>query len=83
MNTLLGILNYPLTHQIGWALLHSLWQGALVGAVFALLRFALAAALGQRALPGRLPLPWGCCWRAGAHAAQGTAPSAAPGAGLR
>jgi uncharacterized protein involved in exopolysaccharide biosynthesis/beta-lactamase regulating signal transducer with metallopeptidase domain len=41
VNTLLGILKYPLAHQIGWALLHSLWLGALVGAVFALLRFAL------------------------------------------
>jgi len=41
VNTLLGIANSPLPHQIGWALLHSLWQGALVGAVFALLRFAL------------------------------------------
>jgi uncharacterized protein involved in exopolysaccharide biosynthesis/Zn-dependent protease with chaperone function len=41
MNTLLGIVNCPLTHQIGWALLHSLWQGACVGAVFALLRFGL------------------------------------------
>jgi beta-lactamase regulating signal transducer with metallopeptidase domain len=41
VNTLAGILHHPLTHRIGWALLHSLWQGALVGAVFALLRFAL------------------------------------------
>jgi hypothetical protein len=41
VKTLLGILKYPLAHQIGWALLHSLWQGALVGAVFALLLFAL------------------------------------------
>ena len=41
MNTLFGILHHPLTHRIGWALLHSLWQGALVGAVFALVRFAL------------------------------------------
>ena len=41
MNTLWGILNHPLTHRIGWTLLHSLWQGALVGAVFALLRLAL------------------------------------------
>jgi uncharacterized protein involved in exopolysaccharide biosynthesis/beta-lactamase regulating signal transducer with metallopeptidase domain len=41
VNTLLGILNYPLTHQIGWTLLHSLWQGACVGAVFAVLRFVL------------------------------------------
>ena len=41
MNTLLGIVDYPLTHQIGWILSHSLWQGVLVGAVFALVRFAL------------------------------------------
>jgi uncharacterized protein involved in exopolysaccharide biosynthesis/beta-lactamase regulating signal transducer with metallopeptidase domain len=41
VNTLLGIANNPLIHQIGWVLLHSLWQGALVGAVFAALRFAL------------------------------------------
>src|ERR1035438_10112220 len=41
MNTLLRVLDYPLTHQIGWAVLHSLWQGACVGAIFALLRFAL------------------------------------------
>jgi uncharacterized protein involved in exopolysaccharide biosynthesis/Zn-dependent protease with chaperone function len=41
MNTLLRVLDYPLAHQIGWAVLHSLWQGACVGAVFALLRFAL------------------------------------------
>ena len=41
MNTLLGLVNHSLTHQIGWALLHSLWQGVLVGAVFALVRFAL------------------------------------------
>lgn len=41
MNTLMEILKYPLTRQIGWALLHSLWLGALVGAAFALLRFGL------------------------------------------
>src|ERR1019366_5063040 len=41
MKTLLGVLDYPLTHQIGWAVLHSLWQGACFGVVFALLRFAL------------------------------------------
>jgi beta-lactamase regulating signal transducer with metallopeptidase domain len=41
VNTLLGILKYPLAHQIGWALLHSLWLGSLVGAVFVLLRFTL------------------------------------------
>ena len=41
MNTPWGIMNHPLTHRMGWALLHSLWQGALVGAMFVLLRFAL------------------------------------------
>ena len=41
MNTLLRVSDYPLAHQIGWGVLHSLWQGACVGAVFALLRFAL------------------------------------------
>jgi bla regulator protein blaR1 len=30
-------------HALGWALLHSLWIGALVGAVFGLLRAALSA----------------------------------------
>jgi len=37
----LGIVDYPLAHQIGWVLLHSLWLGALIGAIFAMLRFAL------------------------------------------
>jgi uncharacterized protein involved in exopolysaccharide biosynthesis/beta-lactamase regulating signal transducer with metallopeptidase domain len=41
VNALLGWIDYPLAHQLGWALLHSLWQGALVGAVFGVLRFAL------------------------------------------
>jgi uncharacterized protein involved in exopolysaccharide biosynthesis/beta-lactamase regulating signal transducer with metallopeptidase domain len=41
VNALLGWVDYPLARQVGWALLHSLWQGALVGAVFGLLRFAL------------------------------------------
>jgi uncharacterized protein involved in exopolysaccharide biosynthesis len=57
VNTLLGTLDYPLTHQIGWALLHSLWQGALVGAVFAVLRFALRRrSAGARYLAGCLSL---------------------------
>src|ERR1017187_10488323 len=41
MNAVWGVFNHPLTRQIGWVLLHSLWQGACVGALFALLRFAL------------------------------------------
>src|SRR2546425_11636249 len=38
MNALWELLNHPLTHRVGWALLHSLWQGALAAALFGLLR---------------------------------------------
>jgi beta-lactamase regulating signal transducer with metallopeptidase domain/uncharacterized protein involved in exopolysaccharide biosynthesis len=41
MNMHLWIIHHPLTHQIGWALLHSLWEGALIGAGFVVARFAL------------------------------------------
>ncbi len=41
MNTVSAVMQHSLMRQVGWALLHSLWQGALVGMVFALLRFAL------------------------------------------
>ncbi|HWX18452.1 MAG TPA: M56 family metallopeptidase [Candidatus Binatia bacterium] len=41
MNAILGLVNHPLAHRVGWALLHSLWQGALVAALFGLLRLAL------------------------------------------
>jgi uncharacterized protein involved in exopolysaccharide biosynthesis/beta-lactamase regulating signal transducer with metallopeptidase domain len=41
MNAVFAILNHPLMRQVGWALLHSLWQGALIGVVFVVLRFAL------------------------------------------
>lgn len=41
MNTAFAILNRPLMHQVGWTLLHSFWQGALVGMAFVLIRFAL------------------------------------------
>jgi uncharacterized protein involved in exopolysaccharide biosynthesis len=41
MNTAFAILKLPFMHQVGWTLLHSLWQGALVGMVFVVLRFAL------------------------------------------
>src|SRR5437899_2421052 len=41
MRTMLVVLDCPLAHRIGWALLHSLWQGALIGLVFALVNQAL------------------------------------------
>ena len=41
MNALVAIMNHPLLRQVGWTLLHSLWQGALVGVVFFAFRFAL------------------------------------------
>ena len=42
MNAVFAILNHPLMRQVGWALLHSLWLGALVGVVFVVLRFGLS-----------------------------------------
>src|SRR5437588_1202122 len=44
MNALTALLHHPLTHRIGWVLLHSLWQGALVGLIFALARLSLRRA---------------------------------------
>jgi beta-lactamase regulating signal transducer with metallopeptidase domain len=44
MKLLLEMLPHPLAHRLGWALLHSLWQGALVAVVFGLLRFTLRRA---------------------------------------
>ncbi|PYJ00834.1 MAG: hypothetical protein DME25_19670, partial [Verrucomicrobia bacterium] len=41
MNSLLALLNHPLAHRLGWVLLHSLWQGALIAAAFGLVRLAL------------------------------------------
>src|SRR5207247_8059546 len=34
-------MDYPLAHRLGWMLLHSLWQGALVGLIFGVVRFTL------------------------------------------
>ena len=81
MNTLLGIVNDPLPRQIGWALLHSLWQGVLVGAVFALLRFALRRrSANARYLAGCLSL--GVLLAAPVLTLLGgPAPFAAPGSG--
>ena len=57
MNTAVAILNRPLMHQVGWALLHSLWQGALVGMLFFVLRFGLRRCSAQaRYLAGSLCL---------------------------
>src|SRR5258708_3122555 len=41
MNISLHVIGHPLASRLGWVLLHSLWQGALVGAAFGLLRLAL------------------------------------------
>jgi beta-lactamase regulating signal transducer with metallopeptidase domain/uncharacterized protein involved in exopolysaccharide biosynthesis len=41
MNTLFAILNHSIMRQVGWMLLHSLWQGALVAMVFVVLRSVL------------------------------------------
>lgn len=41
MNALYELMRQPLAHRVGWVLLHSLWQGALVGAAFGLLRQGL------------------------------------------
>ena len=41
MSSLLALLNHPLAHRLGWVLLHSLWQGALIAAAFGLVRLAL------------------------------------------
>ena len=41
MNTSLAALHHGLADRVGWILLHSLWQGALIGLSFVLVRFAL------------------------------------------
>jgi hypothetical protein len=41
LNTQLWNINHPLAHQVGWGLLHSLWQGALIGLAFVVARVAL------------------------------------------
>jgi uncharacterized protein involved in exopolysaccharide biosynthesis/beta-lactamase regulating signal transducer with metallopeptidase domain len=81
MNTLLRVLDYPLAHQIGWAVLHSLWQGACAGAIFALLRFALRRrSANARYLAGCLSL--GVLLVAPVLTLLlGSTPSAAPGSG--
>lgn len=41
MSPIFELVNHPMSYRLGWVLLHSLWQGALVGVVFGLCRFAL------------------------------------------
>ena len=41
MNTLSDWLSQPVAHRLGWALVHSLWQGVLAAALFGLLRIVL------------------------------------------
>jgi len=41
MTTITALLNHPLMGEFGWTLLHSLWQGALIGLIFLVLRLAL------------------------------------------
>src|SRR6185295_6987553 len=41
MNALWDWFNQPIALRVGWALFHSLWQGALAASIFALLRVAL------------------------------------------
>src|SRR5882672_8334013 len=41
MNFLSPILHHALSHRLGWALIHSLWQGAFIGVAYALLGIAL------------------------------------------
>jgi uncharacterized protein involved in exopolysaccharide biosynthesis len=51
------LLDHALLHRIGWALIHSLWQGAFIAAAYALLGVALRGQSAQaRYLAGCLAL---------------------------
>jgi len=47
MNTLDALRDSPLAYHLGWTLLHFLWQGALVGGVYACLRYVMSEASPQ------------------------------------
>ncbi len=47
MNPLDALLDSPFAYHLGWTLLHFLWQGVLVGAVYACLRNYMAEAAPQ------------------------------------
>ncbi len=87
MNFPAGIADHPLAQRVGWVLLHSLWQGALVGAAFGLARQGLRRRSAQvRYVAGCLalvllaagPATTLCLWPV--PAPPGAAGPAAPGA---
>jgi hypothetical protein len=41
MSLIAQMLHHPWTEVLGWALLHFLWQGVLIAAVFAMTLFCL------------------------------------------
>jgi uncharacterized protein involved in exopolysaccharide biosynthesis/beta-lactamase regulating signal transducer with metallopeptidase domain len=41
VNAIWAFVHHPFADRLGWIILHSLWQGALIGAGFGLLRLAL------------------------------------------
>ena len=41
MRAMAGILDGSFGHQLGWALLHSVWEGALGAAIFGVIRFGM------------------------------------------
>jgi len=57
---MITLLNHPWTERLGWTLLHFLWQGILVAALYALAR-ALAGGAFRRV--AATPLPAVRCWR--------------------
>ena len=82
-----GIADHPLAQRVGWVLLHSLWQGALVGAAFGLARQVLRRRSAEvRYVAGCLalvllaagPATTLCLWRAPVR--PGDAGQAGPGA---
>lgn len=65
MNTAVPLLSSPIVHHLGWTLIHFLWQGAVVGAVYAALRHMLRGkspavryhlAMGTLAVMAALPV---------------------------
>ncbi|HTL55305.1 MAG TPA: M56 family metallopeptidase [Candidatus Limnocylindrales bacterium] len=43
MNFLLTLTNHAWVHQVGWMLLHTVWEGTIIAVIFALLRSGLRA----------------------------------------
>ncbi len=65
MNTAVPLLSSPMVHHLGWTLIHFLWQGAVVAAVYAALRHMLRGkspavryhlAMGTLAVMAALPV---------------------------